>query len=100
MRILDLVFAEGSKILFRTVLSYLKIYENQILAMKSMGDILHFINQEPQKFYDHPRLTKSMFNFYLLTRKEVDSLRTKYKTIVEKEDEILEQRRKIIKQKK
>ncbi|KAG2372674.1 hypothetical protein C9374_013682 [Naegleria lovaniensis] len=97
MRILDLVFAEGNKILFRTVLSYLKIYESHLLEMDNMGDVLHFINSDPCTMYDHIKLTKNMFLFYRLTRQVCLSLRTKYKELIEKEDEELENRRRMLK---
>ena len=67
--------------------------------MGSMGDVLHFLNAEPSKFCDHQKLTKNMFSFYLLTRKEVETLRQKYKEIVEQEDEEMDRKRKLLRSK-
>lgn len=93
LRVWDLFFSEGSKILFRVALSYLKINEKEILQRKHMGDILRFLNMEPQKQYDHAVLIKNCFSFYYLTRKEIDALRKKWFDIVAQEDKELELKR-------
>ncbi|KAL9649154.1 hypothetical protein ABK040_009458 [Willaertia magna] len=97
LRILDLLFSEGSKILFRAALAYLKLYENDLLNLQNCGEILHFINQSPSLLFDHTKLMKNMFSFYVLTRKEIEMLRMKYKEVVEKEDAEFSRRRKNLK---
>jgi len=58
LRIWDLFFNEGSKILFRVALSYLKMTEVPLLAAKHVGEVLHFLNENTRFAYDHYTLAK------------------------------------------
>lgn len=58
LRIWDCMFNEGSKILFRVALAYLKLQEPQLMQLEHVGEVLHFFNQETQRMFDHNLLTR------------------------------------------
>ncbi|KAG2382520.1 hypothetical protein C9374_005100 [Naegleria lovaniensis] len=93
MRVLDLVFSEGTKILFRVALSYLKLHDSHIEQRYHMGEVLHYLNHSTRRLYDSTQLFKQCFTFYNLKIKQISEYREKYTEIVDEESRELEQRR-------
>ncbi|KAL0480459.1 hypothetical protein AKO1_011005 [Acrasis kona] len=93
MRIWDLLFSEGSKVLFRTILAFLKISENDLLGCSHMGEMLHYLNAAPIRQYDYNILVKTCFSFYSLKRKNLEDARDRCTKIVEAEIRELQIRR-------
>jgi hypothetical protein len=98
LRIWDLMFHEGIKIMFRAMLAYLKLHETEILGLNHMGEVLHFLNVAPTKQYDHTSLIKACFSFYNFKRSSLETARARCTTIVEEEIRELDQRREVAKQ--
>ncbi|KAL9657620.1 hypothetical protein ABK040_012699 [Willaertia magna] len=93
-RILDLIFTEGTKILFRVALGYLKLQENELEQKFHMGEVLHYLNYSTRRMYDHAFLLKHCFSFYNFKMSVITNARDKYTLIVEKETQEMERRRK------
>lgn len=93
LRLWDLMFSEGSKILFRAALSFLKLHEKELLRIKHMGEILHYLNKAPQQQFNYTQLVKTGWGFYSLKRKTIDDLRNKWLRVVNQEIKDMEDRR-------
>ena len=93
MRVLDLVFSEGTKILFRVALSYLKLHESDLEQRFHMGEVLHYLNHSTRRLFDHSLLFKQCFSFYNLQMKQITEARDKFSDIVDEESKQLEKRR-------
>lgn len=66
LRTWDLFFHEGSKILFRAAMGFLKLNEAKILQMEHAGELLHFLNQNTKKLFDHNALIKVHIFFFFI----------------------------------
>ena len=62
LRIWDVMFYEGSKILFRVALSLLKINESTIMAATRMDDLMQFIKDVPRTTQDASYVMKCCFD--------------------------------------
>jgi hypothetical protein len=63
LRIWDLLFSEGYKILFRVALSFLKLNESKILSMDELGGVIHLLSEQSMLQYDEWSLIKVMNEF-------------------------------------
>lgn len=93
MRVLDLVFSEGTKILFRVAMSYLKLHDTALEQRLHMGEVLHYLNHSTRRLYDHSILFKQCFSFYNLKIKQITEYREKFTDIVDAESKEMERRR-------
>jgi len=93
MRVWDVMFHEGSKVMFRVALSLLKLNENAILKCAHMGEVLHLFNGVTENMYDADKLMKTCFSFYTLRNKSIDRKRATCATLVEQETQEMEARR-------
>eukprot|EP01112_Ceratiomyxa_fruticulosa_P008355 TRINITY_DN2165_c0_g1_i3.p1 TRINITY_DN2165_c0_g1~~TRINITY_DN2165_c0_g1_i3.p1 ORF type:complete len:527 (+),score=133.99 TRINITY_DN2165_c0_g1_i3:443-2023(+) len=78
LRIWDCFLNEGSKILFRVALAFLKLNEEGIRSITQAGDLLMFLNQESKRFYDADKLIKTSYGFWMLRRSRINELREKF----------------------
>eukprot|EP01113_Clastostelium_recurvatum_P041885 TRINITY_DN6720_c0_g1_i2.p1 TRINITY_DN6720_c0_g1~~TRINITY_DN6720_c0_g1_i2.p1 ORF type:complete len:519 (-),score=168.00 TRINITY_DN6720_c0_g1_i2:92-1648(-) len=78
LRVWDCFLNEGSKILFRVALAFLKINEDAIRSITQTGELLMFLNQESRRFYDADRLIKTSHSFWTLARSHINLLRNRF----------------------
>jgi hypothetical protein len=98
LRIWDLLFCEGEKILFIAALAYLSIHEKELLELKSLGNIMHFMNRQSHKEYDYTAFVKKCKTIKIKSDVIKEYTRISEKQ-VDKETQELEQRRMQLKQK-
>jgi len=75
LRIWDCFLYEGSKVLFRVALAFLKLHEDQVRQCVDAGELLMLLNLETKRFYDSDRLIKACASFWNLKRKQINDLR-------------------------
>jgi len=78
LRVWDCFLVEGSKILFRIALAFLKIHDEQVKRCADSGELMTFLTVECKRFYDADRLIKACASFWALRRKQINELRTKF----------------------
>eukprot|EP00026_Physarum_polycephalum_P006769 Phypoly_transcript_06821.p1 GENE.Phypoly_transcript_06821~~Phypoly_transcript_06821.p1 ORF type:complete len:484 (+),score=108.64 Phypoly_transcript_06821:152-1603(+) len=78
LRVWDCFLFEGSKILFRVALAYLKLHEEQLKQCTDSGDVMTFLSSECKMFYDADRLIKACASFWALRRKQINELRARF----------------------
>lgn len=77
LRVWDCFLYEGSKVLFRVALAFLKLHEEQVRQCAGAGELLMFLNLESKRFYESDRLIKACGSFWNLKRKQINELRDK-----------------------
>jgi hypothetical protein len=75
LRVWDCFLYEGSKILFRVALAFLKLHEEQVRQCGDAGELLTFLNGESKRFYDADKLIKACGSFWNLKRTHINELR-------------------------
>mmetsp|Transcript_2385 Transcript_2385/g.3469 ORF Transcript_2385/g.3469 Transcript_2385/m.3469 type:complete len:449 (+) Transcript_2385:30-1376(+) len=93
LRIWDLIFNEGSKMLFRVVLGMLKINKQQVLKCHTPGELLTCLNNAGKRQFDHDELIKACFSFHKLKNITIDLKREYFASIIDAEQESIETRR-------
>lgn len=78
LRVWDCFLFEGSKILFRVALAYLKLHEEQLRQCTDSGAVMTFLSSECKMFYDADRLIKACASFWALRRKQINELRARF----------------------
>eukprot|EP00002_Diphylleia_rotans_P034052 TRINITY_DN7289_c0_g1_i1.p1 TRINITY_DN7289_c0_g1~~TRINITY_DN7289_c0_g1_i1.p1 ORF type:complete len:727 (-),score=149.44 TRINITY_DN7289_c0_g1_i1:708-2888(-) len=96
MRIWDILFYDGSKILFRISLGILKTLEKKILACNNAMEVMNVLKEEPRKLFDVEELFKTCWSKIWcgsMSSNMINALRTSYEVIVEEELHDLAERR-------
>jgi hypothetical protein len=78
LRVWDCFLFEGSKILFRVALAYLKLHDEQLKICTDSGEVMTFLSTECKMCYDADRLIKACASFWALRRKQINELRARY----------------------
>ncbi|KAJ3433550.1 growth hormone-regulated tbc protein [Anaeramoeba flamelloides] len=85
LRIFDIVFAEGYKILFRVSLALFKINKAQILKCNSSTDLFTYLKNMSSDVIDPDKLINTAFSIRFLTTKEINKHREKISPNIKKE---------------
>ncbi|KAJ6248007.1 growth hormone-regulated tbc protein [Anaeramoeba flamelloides] len=85
LRIFDIVFAEGYKILFRVSLALFKINKAQILKCNSSPDLFTHLKNMSLDVIDPDKLINTAFSIRFLTTKEINKHREKISPNVKNE---------------
>eukprot|EP00898_Chlorokybus_atmophyticus_P001812 jgi/Chlat1/2631/Chrsp178S02475 len=62
MRVWDVLFSEGSKVLFRVALALFKLNEAALLACQHVGDVIKTLNTAARRAHDRDLLLKTAFD--------------------------------------
>eukprot|EP01061_Rhynchopus_euleeides_P015933 TRINITY_DN27062_c0_g1_i3.p1 TRINITY_DN27062_c0_g1~~TRINITY_DN27062_c0_g1_i3.p1 ORF type:complete len:823 (+),score=201.51 TRINITY_DN27062_c0_g1_i3:74-2542(+) len=84
MRIWDVLFAQGPKIIFRVVVGVLRLFEQELLRMQSVGEVLEFLTTECKRLHDPTELFKAGLTLNL-GKTKLTRLREKHRKDVMKE---------------
>lgn len=99
MRIWDVMFNEGSKILLRSSLSFLKMNEKSICQINDFGLLIHYMGDNVKNVYDEDSFMKGCFSFLKITWEKIHQLRKDCDVIIKDEIKKMEEKRKILREK-
>jgi hypothetical protein len=94
LRIWDLMFNEGGKVLIRAGLAILKIHESGVLKLDDFGYVSQFLGQRVREQFDEVAFTKMCFTFPKLTRDSIEKIRKEQTNVVNEETRKTEEARK------
>ena len=84
LKIWDVLFAEGPKIVFRVVVGVLKLWEKELLELTGLGDVVEFLSRSCKTLHDPTALLTEGFSVKLRKVKLV-KMREKHRKDVMKE---------------
>lgn len=99
MRIWDVMFNEGSKILLRSSLSFLKMNEKAITQIKDFGMLIHFMGENIKIVFDEDAFIKGCFSFLKITWELIHQYRKDCDTVIRDEIRKMEEKRKTMREK-
>lgn len=93
LRVWDCFLNEGSKILFRVALAFLKLHEDLVRGCTDSGELLTLLNKTSKTFYDADKLIKTCGTFWNMQRKHITEMRNQFIQEVKMTDAKLNNRR-------
>eukprot|EP01063_Lacrimia_lanifica_P039805 TRINITY_DN883_c1_g1_i1.p1 TRINITY_DN883_c1_g1~~TRINITY_DN883_c1_g1_i1.p1 ORF type:complete len:649 (+),score=132.45 TRINITY_DN883_c1_g1_i1:43-1947(+) len=87
MKIWDILFCEGPKIMFRVVIGMLRLFEHALLKMESLGEVLEYITDACKRMYDPSDLLREGLAVRLADTR-LTKLRESHRADVQKEVEM------------